>query len=170
MKKHEVKKRFRWGALGAVAAVPLALAACEGREEPLVSPEGEETSTFQTLRDLDALVVSPPVVMVRRVEFEGVAVRSVPSDRAFYIGGEAENRQMLAILAYEPHTPRTPVEGRVNLDEGDTVNLRGTLQRDSAEEISTTFGVPPEALRAEAGEETVYILVHAISEEGPPRL
>ncbi|HEX6125282.1 MAG TPA: hypothetical protein VFZ23_07895 [Pyrinomonadaceae bacterium] len=75
----------------------------------------------------------------RRVKFTDVKVQSVIGDRTFYIGPD-ESQRVLVVLEQEK-TPGSPVEGKVDVNAGQTVSFSGVVERmPGVEEAGTRFG------------------------------
>lgn len=66
----------------------------------------------------------------RQVQLTRVPVQSVVGDASFWVGTNEANR-VYAVLT-EERTPGTPIEGEVDIDPGDMVNLTGTIRSGSA--------------------------------------
>ena len=62
----------------------------------------------------------------RDVRLSNVPVGDVPGDASFWING-ADGKKVYVVLN-EVATPNTPIEGRVDVDKGDNVDVVGTLQ------------------------------------------
>lgn len=78
----------------------------------------------------------------RQVDLQNMRVTRVVSDRGFFIvpadGGDQQ--EIFVRLDEEPTTPGTNVEGRVNVNEGQIIALRGVVQQFN-EQDATTLGV-----------------------------
>lgn len=61
----------------------------------------------------------------RDVKLSNVPVGDVPGDASFWING-ADGKHVYVVL-HEVATPNTAMEGRVNVDKGDKVDVVGTL-------------------------------------------
>lgn len=95
----------------------------------------------EEITDVLIIVDTPdrPTLVGRRVRFTNVSVQDVVGDRTFYIGPNA-NRRILVALEEEP-SPNRPIEGKVNVNPGQTVSFTGTVvAMPSAEEARTRFG------------------------------
>ena len=66
----------------------------------------------------------------REVRLTGVTAGAVPEDAGFYVTGAGGER--VWVVLEEVRTPNTPIEGRVDVDQGDTVDIVGTLRSDPA--------------------------------------
>ncbi len=62
----------------------------------------------------------------RPAQFLGVYVQTVPSDKVFFAGPAPDNA--LPVLLNEQQTPNTPMEGRVNVNPGQSVTIVGTIR------------------------------------------
>ena len=65
----------------------------------------------------------------RRVELTGVTAGSVPEDAGFYILAPGTTQERVWVVLEEVRTPDTPIEGRVDVDQGDTVDIVGVMRR-----------------------------------------
>ena len=75
----------------------------------------------------------------RRVRLTGVQVQSVVGDRTFYVG-PSESQRILVLLD-EEKTPDSKIEGKVDVDPGQTVSFTGVIERmPSIEEARNRFG------------------------------
>ncbi len=93
------------------------------------------------IRDVLIIVAAPnrPSLIGRRVRFDTVKVQDVVGDRTFYIGPN-ENQRILVALEEEP-SPNNPVEGKVNVNPGQTVSFTGVVTAmPNAEEARKRFG------------------------------
>jgi hypothetical protein len=88
------------------------------------------------------LIVTPPdrsSLVGRRVRLTDVKVQSVIGDRTFYVG-PSESQKVLVLLE-EEKTPNSPVEGKVDVNPGQTVSFTGVIERvPSVEEARQRFG------------------------------
>lgn len=81
----------------------------------------------------------PPSLIGRRVHLTDVKVQSVIGDRTFYVG-PSESQKVLVVLE-EEKTPNTPLEGKVDVNPGQTVSFNGVIERmPSIEEARQRFG------------------------------
>lgn len=102
---------------------------------------GEGASTAP-ITDVVVVVTAPDreALVGRQVQITGVKVQSVPSDKGFWIG--PSDHQRLFVRLDEVRTPGTPVEGRVDIDSGQTVSVTGTLRRLPAQDtIRSNWGL-----------------------------
>lgn len=105
-----------------VAAVePVAPVVAPAVGETAATPEGPITTIEAILGSPD-----PSALVGRSVRLDGVQVQAVPGDKTFVVGPSAD-RGVFVWLEEIP-TPGTPVEGRVDVNPGQIVNLVGTLQ------------------------------------------
>ena len=81
---------------------------------------------------------SPNEVVGRSVELQRVPVAEMVSDAGFYVGSGSTDR--VYVLLNEQRTPNTPIEGRVNVNKGQTVNLSGTVR--SAADVDQGLVMP----------------------------
>lgn len=67
----------------------------------------------------------------RPVRLTGVRAGSVPEDAGFWLipaAGDTQRDRVWVVLE-EVRTPNTPIEGRVDVDEGDVVDVVGVMRR-----------------------------------------
>lgn len=65
----------------------------------------------------------------RDVMLTGVTAGEVPDDAGFYVLTAAGEK--VWVVLEEVQTPNTPIEGRVDVDEGDTIDIVGTIRNAS---------------------------------------
>lgn len=118
-----------WGwfllAAGVVILLWWALAGWGRRDTVAIGNPAEA----EPITDVVAIVAIPnrlPLVG-RRVQFTNVNVQSVVGDKTFWIGPSAEQR--VFVVLNEVPTPGTPIEGRYDINAGQTINVTGTLVR-----------------------------------------
>lgn len=75
----------------------------------------------------------------RPVELNGVPVLEMVSDAGFYIGSSEADR--VYVLLNEQETPNTPIEGRVDVNKGQTIGLSGTVKA-ASEGVPTGLVLP----------------------------
>ncbi len=63
----------------------------------------------------------------RRVELTNVRAGSVPEDAGFWL--EAGDDSRVWVVLEEVRTPNTPIEGRVDVDRGDRVDVVGIMRK-----------------------------------------
>lgn len=88
----------------------------------------EEPDVDMTLDDI-AVVLDPASAADyegRTVQFTDVQVQDVVGDSIFWIGPNSEER--LFVLLIEQRTPDTPIEGRYDINAGQTISITGTLR------------------------------------------
>ncbi len=93
------------------------------------------------ITDVLIIVAEPnrPSLVGRRVRFTNVKVQDVVGDRTFYVGPGA-NQRMFVALEEEP-SPNSPVEGKVNVNPGQTVSFTGTIMAmPTVDEAKKRFG------------------------------
>ena len=80
-----------------------------------------------------ALITSTPdgSLAGREVNLTGVTAGSVPEDAGFWImaNSDAAEQDRVWVVLEEVRTPGTPIEGRVDVDEGDVVDIVGVMRR-----------------------------------------
>lgn len=83
------------------------------------------------ITDLATLLAGPDEAVVgREVRLSNVAAGEVPADAGFWITGANGAREY--VVLHEVRTPNTPIEGRVDVDKGDRVDIVGTVRPASA--------------------------------------
>lgn len=90
---------------------------------------GTSGGSTAPLTDMLVIVTAPdrlPLVG-KSVQLTGVKVQSVVADRAFWIGPSVSQR--LFVVLDETPTPGTATEGKVNVNAGQTISVRGTLRK-----------------------------------------
>ena len=87
------------------------------------APMGEEMRGGVEQVAIIIAAVPPTMYAGRQVTLEDVSVREVASDKAFWIGGETREQQMLVVLEEPPGG-----ETKADVNAGQTVTIRGTLQ------------------------------------------
>ncbi|HXG85209.1 MAG TPA: hypothetical protein VNI84_14405 [Pyrinomonadaceae bacterium] len=97
--------------------------------------------TGDEITDVLIVVAEPnrPSLVGRRVRFTNVKVQDVVGDRTFYVGPSASQRMFVA-LEEEP-SPNSPVEGKVDVNPGQTVSFTGTIMAmPTVDEAKNRFG------------------------------
>lgn len=99
-----------------------------------LNPVDGMNATTQPIADLATITGNTDNSLVGRdVNLNKVSVGDVVGDASFWING-ADGKKVYVILN-EVKTPGTPIEGRVNVNKGDQVDLTGTIR-------SASDGVP----------------------------
>lgn len=94
----------------------------------------------------------------RQVQLSDVSVRRVTGDKTFWIG-PSDDKQLLVVLNEEP-TPGSSVEGRYNIEPGQTVDITGAMiQLPDADTARTLWG---EAVAREAADDQVYLRANQV--------
>ena len=68
----------------------------------------------------------------------------MPDDAGFYLVGAGGER--VWVVLQEVRTPNTPIEGRVDVDEGDTVDVVGTYTDDASARQGAAIPGPTQPL------------------------
>lgn len=100
-----------------------------------------QTGAGNEITDVLIIVAEPnrPSLVGRRVRFSNVKVQDVVGDRTFYVGPGA-NQRMFVALEEEP-SPNSPVEGKVDVNRGQTVSFTGTIMAmPTVDEAKKRFG------------------------------
>jgi hypothetical protein len=152
----ERKRGFPWWAwLLAIVGVVLLLWLAFGRDRGVGEAEraaGEpirDVSVFHGGMDPDSLVGS-------RVEIENARVMSVTGDRDFWVA-DGQGGQVLVILdqVMTPEQPR--IEGRYDVNPGQTISIYGTVQRaPSWDEAQSRWNLNPQ-VQSNFENQRVYI-------------
>ena len=77
-----------------------------------------------------AVIINAPdreKLVGKRVNIQGVQVQSVVGDRMFYVGPGNDKGLLVALV--EEKTPNTQMEGKVDVNKGQTIALSGTIHR-----------------------------------------
>lgn len=126
-------------------------------DAPPVSPDGTagEAAGQDAITDIGALLdaENPTALVGREVRLEDVRVLEMVGDATFWIGRGAGDR-MFVILDEQIPSPPPGVEGRVNVNAGQTVDLVGAVRASGdlpGGEVLDRTG------RTAAGEGPVYI-------------
>lgn len=89
------------------------------------------------ITDLAAIADAAGTSLVGRdVRLIGVTAGEVPDDAGFWLDAAAGKR--VWVVLDEVRTPNTPIEGRVDVDKGDRVDVTGSIR-------SAAGGSPPDA-------------------------
>lgn len=102
-------------------------------------PQGALTSAEQgePITDLAALIDAPAERVVgRTVRLSNVPAGAIAADAGFWVTGEKGAREY--VILHEVRTPNTPMEGKIDVKEGDRLDIAGVVR--SADE-----GVPADA-------------------------
>ncbi len=90
----------------------------------------------------------------RTVQFTDVHVQDVVGDSIFWIGPSPEQR--LFVLLIEQRTPDTPIEGRYDINAGQTISITGTLRSIPSVDTLAEWGLD-EAGRTELQNQHLYL-------------
>lgn len=92
------------------------------------APEAEEPQG-EAITDLGALLDAgdPTALVGREVRLEDVRVLEMVGDATFWVGRDADNRAFV-ILDEQIPSPPPDVEGRVNVNTGQTVDIVGAVR------------------------------------------
>lgn len=119
----------------------------------------EAGSTEGPVTDLTLLLESEasPSLVGREVRLQGVKVQSMVGDATFWVGPDSE-RRIFVVLDEEIPAPPPDVEGRVNVNAGQTVDVQGVV-RDAAD-LPSGDVLDAEGQRALSGQ-TIYVWARA---------
>lgn len=95
----------------------------------------------------------------REVRLTGVTAGPVPDDAGFWLVGAGGER--VWVVLQEVRTPNTPIEGRVDVDEGDTVDVVGTYTDDASARQGAAIPGPTKPLPDGV---TKYILASRVTQ------
>ena len=99
----------------------------------------DDTAETGAITELSAITSGTAASLIgREVRLTGVTAGSVPEDAGFWIA-DASGQRVWVVLD-EVRTPDTQIEGRVDVDEGDAVDIMGTLR--SVSEQPTGAALP----------------------------
>lgn len=131
----------------------------EGQRKP--APDGASRDAPMT--DFVAIITVDPASLIdRKVELSDVPVRSVVSDRGFWVG-PSHGRQMFIRLDPEPRTPNTPYDGRVDIEAGDTLDIKGTIKAlPEGDAVRQKWGLDP--VQADLlADEPFYVVAESVT-------
>lgn len=121
----------------------------------------EEEEREQPITDVDEALEAEEEWIGRDVDLTDVAVLDVISDNAFWIGQDMDNR--LLVVLDEQATPETAVEGRYNIEPGQTITLFGSLvSLPLSADIRAALNLDEETLSM-LDDEDVYLLAQSAS-------
>ena len=84
----------------------------------------------ETITDLTVIATNTDGSLEgRRVELSGVRAGDVPDDAGFWL--DAANGERVWVVLEEVRTPDTAIEGRVDVDTGDTLDVVGIVRNAS---------------------------------------
>lgn len=102
-----------------------------------VVPTGGEQAAAGPITDLGTLLTgTDDAVVGRQVQLTNVPAGDVPADAGFWITGENGAREY--VILHEVRTPNTPIEGKIDVNKGDRLDITGTVR-------SASEGVPKDA-------------------------
>ena len=90
----------------------------------------------------------------RTVQFTDIQVQDVVGDSIFWIGPSSEQR--LFVLLIEQRTPDTPIEGRYDINPGQTISITGTLRSIPGVDTLAQWGLD-EPSRTELQNQHLYL-------------
>lgn len=89
-------------------------------------------------------------VVGRQVRLTNVAAGAVPADAGFWITGEGGKREY--VILHEVRTPNTPVESKIDVVQGDRLDITGTV-RLAADGVPEDAAIPGPTAPLPAGVE-----------------
>lgn len=102
-----------------------------------VVPTGREQAFASPITDLSTLLTgNDGAVVGRQVQLTNVPAGDVPADAGFWITGDNGAREY--VILHEVRTPNTPIEGKIDVNKGDRLDITGTVR-------SASEGVPEDA-------------------------
>jgi hypothetical protein len=122
---------------------------------PVAAPGSPDGAAGERITDIGALLDAedPTALVGREVRLEDVRVLEMVGDATFWVGRGANDR-MFVILDEQIPSPPPDVEGRVNVNAGQTVDIMGAVR---ASGDLPGGGVLDQTGRTAAGEGPVYI-------------
>lgn len=96
---------------------------------PVLPPTSGEGAAGEAVTDIGALLdaENPTALVGREVRLEDVRVLEMVGDATFWVGRGADDR-MFVILDEQIPSPPPDVEGRVNVNAGQTVDIVGSVR------------------------------------------
>ena len=123
---------------------------------PSPSPGGVVVVSEPELGQPDRLLA----MVDRPVQLTQVSVLDVVSDAGFWVGPNPSQR--LFVVLEEDRTPGQKVEGKVDVNPGQTVNLTGDIERvTNVDEIRRRWNLQPPAVEALQGQQ-VFMLARSV--------
>lgn len=129
-----------------------------GDEEPATSaaiPSAASGDSAEPITDFTLVIAVPDrrSLVGRTVELADAPVLDVVGDRAFWIGSSAEQRLFVVLKEVPP--PGSPTDADIDINPGQTVNLRGVVRAmPDARTATAAFG---EAGAVAAENEQIYL-------------
>ncbi len=112
---------------GVVEAPAVATAPAQATGEPEMSMVDRSAADTRPITDLATIAGGNDAALVGRdVRVSNVPVGEMAGDASFWVNDANGNRTY--VVLNEVATPGTPIEGRVNVNKGDKVDLVGTLR------------------------------------------
>lgn len=103
-------------------------------------PTVAEGNAAGPITDLGTLLAQPDAQVVgRQVRLANVPAGDVPADAGFWITGDNGGREY--VILHEVRTPNTPIEGRINVNKGDHLEIVGTV-RAASEGVPKDSAIP----------------------------
>lgn len=108
-------------------------------------------SDSQPITNLDSLLTADVATIVgRQVRLSNVRTGTVPADAGFWIVGANDRREY--VILHEVETPNTPIEGKIDVNQGDRLDIVGTV-RSAAEGVPKGAAIPGPTAPLPAGVE-----------------
>lgn len=106
------------------------------------------------ITDVSTLLAAndPAALIGRQVRLDGVQIQEMVGDATFWIGPSADQRVFVVLNEQIPSSP-SDVEGRVNVNAGQTVDLQGSLR--AADDLPA--GVLDDAGKRQVADRRIYI-------------
>ncbi|WP_375269078.1 hypothetical protein [Phenylobacterium sp.] len=179
MAEIKVQKKSGWPwwawvilALVAVALIWWAMSAMGDEEEATVATTppavatapgavGDETAGAVDRAPITDLAVlmdaqDPAALVGREVRLQGVSVQEMVGDASFWVG-EDQDRRVFVILDEQIPSPPPEVEGRVNVNQGQTVDVQGSVRAGD----DLPGGVLDDEGRNALGDRRIYVWAQA---------
>ncbi|OHB38138.1 MAG: hypothetical protein A2882_05810 [Phenylobacterium sp. RIFCSPHIGHO2_01_FULL_70_10] len=98
----------------------------------------------------------PAALVGREVRLQGVSVQEMVGDASFWVG-EDQDRRVFVILDEQIPSPPPEVEGRVNVNQGQTVDVQGSVRAGD----DLPGGVLDDEGRNALGDRPIYVWAQA---------
>lgn len=139
---------------GAQATPATAATGADARAQPTAA--GAAVVTDVPIGQPDRLVA----LVGRDVRLDGVRVQQVVGDRAFWIG-PSDTQRLFVVLNDEAQTPGK-VEGKVDVNQGQTVNIEGEIRRlPAANQAQQELGIDPNTFD-QVKDQQVYLFARRV--------
>ena len=121
-------------------------------EPPFGMPTTQHGADLAVLMDAQ----DPAALVGREVRLQGVSVQEMVGDASFWVG-EDQDRRVFVILDEQIPSPPPEVEGRVNVNQGQTVDVQGSVRAGD----DLPGGVLDDEGRNALGDRPIYVWAQA---------